>query len=109
MTTFTVRITAGARKDLRSIHDYILQNDSRERADYVVQNIFSVISTLKELPTRGVRPAELLALGNRIYRELFFKPYRILYTIREDTVYIALIADGRRDMYSLLANRLLQP
>jgi toxin ParE1/3/4 len=45
-------------------------------------------------------------MGNRSYRQLFFKPYRILYRIRANTVYIALIADGRRDMKSLLLRRL---
>ena len=107
MSTFAIKITAGARKDLHGIHAYISENDSRENAGCVVQNILRVIETLKELPARGVHPPELIALGNRKYRELFLKPYRILYTVREDVVYIALIADGRRDMHSLLANRLL--
>jgi toxin ParE1/3/4 len=48
----------------------------------------------------------LLAQGNRSYRQIFFKPYRILYRIRSNTVFIAVIADGRRDMASLLARRL---
>jgi toxin ParE1/3/4 len=107
--SFTVKLTAGAHRDLRSIHDYIDENDSRESADYVVRNILRTIESLKEMPTRGVHPAELLAFGNRNYRELFFKPYRILSTVRDSAVYVALIADGRRDMHSLLANRLLRP
>ena len=102
-------MTAGARKDLRGIHDYISTHDSRTNADYVAQSILRIILTLQELPMRGVHPPELLAIGNRNYRELFFKPYRILYRIHENTVYIALIADGRRDMHSLLSNRLLTP
>jgi toxin ParE1/3/4 len=105
---FSVSITAGARNDLRAIHSYIRENDSREKADYVAQSILRVIQTLQEMPTRGVHPAELLNLGNRSYRELFFKPYRILYKIRENTVFIMLIADGRRDMQSLLADRLVR-
>jgi toxin ParE1/3/4 len=51
----------------------------------------------------------LLRIGNRSYRQIFFKPYRILYRIRANNVYIAVIADGRRDMASLLARRLLRP
>jgi toxin ParE1/3/4 len=45
-------------------------------------------------------------MGNRSYRQIFFKPYRILYRIRANTVTVALIADGRRDMAALLARRL---
>jgi toxin ParE1/3/4 len=48
-------------------------------------------------------------MGDRRYRELFFKPYRIIYTVRANTVFIALIADGRREMNPLLPNRLLRP
>jgi toxin ParE1/3/4 len=108
VTAFAVRLTSGARKDLQSIHGYIAASDSRDKADYVAYNILHVIESLAELPLRGVIPKELAALGNRNYRELFFKPYRILYTVRENTVFIALIADGRRDMQSLLSNRLLR-
>jgi toxin ParE1/3/4 len=61
---------------------------------------------LQELPQRGAHPPELLAKGNRSYRQVFFKPYRILYRIRGNTVYIAVIADGRRNMASLLARRM---
>lgn len=43
----------------------------------------------------------------REYRETFFKPYRIVYHIDDARVFISLIADGRRDMRSLLARRLL--
>jgi toxin ParE1/3/4 len=34
-------------------------------------------------------------------------PYRIIYYLSDDRVIIVLIADGRRDMRSLLAQRLL--
>jgi toxin ParE1/3/4 len=101
-------VTSGARRDLRDIHGYVAASDSREKADYVAQSILRVIQTLEKLLLRGVFPKELAALGNRTYRELFFKPYRILYIVRENTVFIAHIADGRRDMHSLLSNRLLR-
>lgn len=104
--TFTIRFTTGAQKDLRSIHAYISKNDSLENADYVAREIVRMALTLREFPQRGAHPPELLALGNHSYRQLFFKPYRILYRIRAHTVYIAVIADGRRDMASLLMRRL---
>jgi len=63
---------------------------------------------LSEFHQRGVYPKELLALGIRDYREVFFKSYRIVYRIIENKVYIILIADGRRDMQALLQRRLLE-
>jgi toxin ParE1/3/4 len=47
-------------------------------------------------------------LGIREYREVFFKPYRLIYRIIGNKVYIMLIVDGRRDMQSLLQRRLLE-
>ncbi|MCY4584915.1 MAG: hypothetical protein OXB98_02640 [Bryobacterales bacterium] len=37
----------------------------------------------------------------------FFKPYRIIYRVREDDVHVLVIADGRRNMRVLLERRLL--
>jgi toxin ParE1/3/4 len=37
----------------------------------------------------------------------FLKPYRILYRVIGNKVYVLLIADGRRDVQTLLQRRLL--
>ena len=63
---------------------------------------------LSTFPERGSHPKELLALGVRDYRQIFFKPYRLIYRIVERRVYVFLIVDGRRDMQSLLARRLFE-
>jgi toxin ParE1/3/4 len=65
------------------------------------------VPNLAELTDRGSYPRELAALGIHDYREIFFKPYRIIYRISGRFVYIFLIADGRRDMQTLLQRRLL--
>jgi toxin ParE1/3/4 len=103
---FTVRFTIAAREDLRELHAYIAAHDSPENADYVAQEIVRAALRLRELPRRGVHPPELLRKGNRSYRQIFFKPYRILYRIRANTVFVAVIADGRRDLCSLFERRL---
>ena len=103
---FTVRFTKSARQDLRDLHAYFAASDSLKNADYVAQEIVRAVLTLRDLPDRGANPPELLALGNRSYRQIFFKPYRILYRIRAKTVFVAVIADGRRDMTPLLLRRL---
>jgi len=103
---FNVRFTVAARSDLREIHAYIAQNDSLENADYVVREIVRAALALREFPQRGAHPPEMLARGNRSYRQIFFKPYRILYRIRANTVFIAVVADGRRNMALLLGRRL---
>ena len=47
-------------------------------------------------------------MGIRDYREVVFKPYRIICRVIEETVYVLVIADGRRKMQSLLLRHLLQ-
>ena len=73
----------------------------------MLERIRAAVDALKRFPERGAHPAELLALGIREYRETFFKPYRAIYRVEGKQVIVYLIADGRRDMQSLLARRLL--
>ena len=106
---FEVLLTDDAARDLEDICDYIDRHDSPARADYVLERIEEAFQGLSEHPWRGNHPRELLDLGIRDYREVFFKPYGIVYRVTEDTVYVLVIVDGRRDMQSLLQRRLLQP
>jgi toxin ParE1/3/4 len=104
---FKVLLTKGALRDLEELYDYIAFHDTPQKADYVLDKIEKTFSNLSELPERGAYPKELLALGIRAYREIFFKPYRIIYRIMKKKVFVLLIVDGRRDMQSLLQRRLL--
>ena len=47
------------------------------------------------------------SVGIQDYRQVFFKPYRLIYRLHGKQVVVYLIADGRRDMPALLARRLL--
>ena len=105
---FAVLLTKDAARDLNELYDYIAVHDSLRKADYGLEQIEKTFSTLSEFPERGVHPKELLKLGIREYREIFFKPYRIIYRVMDKNVYVLLIVDGRRDMQSLLQRRLLE-
>jgi toxin ParE1/3/4 len=74
----------------------------------VLAKIEKTFNSLSESQERGAYPKELLALGIRDYREIFFKPYRVIYRVMGDIVYVFLIVDGRRDMQALLQRRLLE-
>lgn len=104
---YRVLLTQDAVNDLEELDTWIATNDSPERADYVLDRISEVFQKLTELPERGTYPKELSALGIREFREVFFKPYRIIYRVERRSIYIYLIADGRRDMQTLLSRRLL--
>jgi toxin ParE1/3/4 len=104
---FEVSLTEDAARDLEEIFDYIAEHDDPSRAGHVLDRIEEVMERLATFPERGSHPKELLALGIRDYRQTFFKPYRVIYRVVEQRVYIYLVADGRRDMQTLLARRLL--
>ncbi|ENO76190.1 type II toxin-antitoxin system RelE/ParE family toxin [Thauera sp. 63] len=107
-STFEVLLTEGAEQDLESIYDYIAQFDCAASADYVLDQLGSVIESLATFPERGSYPKELLALGITEYRQTSFKPYRVIYRVIARQVMIYVIADGRRDMQTVLARRLLR-
>lgn len=103
-----VQLTRDAVRDLEEICDYIDRRSSPDRAQYVQAEIEKVFQSLSSHPRRASFPDELIDIGIREYREVLFKPYRIIYRAIEDTVYVLLIADGRRDMQILLRQRLLR-
>lgn len=107
MRRYSVVVDPGAEQDLDDIASYIADHDSVPRAIAVAEKIRQSIYRLATLPHRAPHPKELLEVGNRDFREVHFKPYRILYRVVAQKVVVVLIADGRRDMRTLLARRLL--
>jgi toxin ParE1/3/4 len=107
VTRFEVLLTEDAGSDLEELYDYIAGHDAPAKAENVLERIAEVIETPATFPERGSHPKELLALGIRDYRQTFFKPYRVIYRVFGERVYVYLIADGRRDMQALLQRRLL--
>jgi toxin ParE1/3/4 len=105
---YAVFLTADAAGDLEELHDYVLLHDAPGKAEHLLKRIEKTFGSLSEYPERGVYAKELLALGIREYREIFLKPYRVIYQVIGDAVYVLLIADGRRDMQTLLQRRLLK-
>ncbi|MBU3720831.1 MAG: type II toxin-antitoxin system RelE/ParE family toxin [Burkholderiaceae bacterium] len=104
---FEVLLTQGAEQDFEAIHDYICEFDCVASANYVLDAVMGIVESLSRFPERGSYPKELVGLGMKEYRQAFFKPYRVIYRITGTKVIIYLIADGRRDMQTVLARRLL--
>ncbi len=104
---YEVLLTQGAEQDLESIHGHIAEFDSLTRADHVLDELMKVVQGLAQFPERGSYPKELIALGIKEYRQTAFKPYRVIYRAVDNQVVIYLIVEGRRDMQSVLARRLL--
>jgi len=133
--SYKVLLTHSAERDLEAIYDYIAENDTQANANYVLDKLAGkpaslsptlsrtrareqtnrcanftlseVAESLAAFPERGSYPKELLALGIREYRQAHFKPYRLIYRVSGKQVIVYIIADGRRDMQTLLTRRML--
>jgi toxin ParE1/3/4 len=105
--SYEVSLTKDAERDLEEIYFYIAEHDSRARADHVLERLVQATDALRTTPSRGSFVNELRSLGISEYRQVFFKPYRLIYRVHAEQVVIYVVADGRRDVGSLLARRLL--
>jgi toxin ParE1/3/4 len=107
MADFEVRLTRGAEIDLEALYGYVKDNRSAEQADALLDRLLVGIETLETFPLRGSVPTELDALGIKEFRQILVEPYRLIYRFIGKTVFVMVIADGRRDMQALLERRLL--
>lgn len=100
-------LTDDASADLEAIYEYIAMHDGEINALRLLEQFEKLIVSLSDFSERGIYPKELSALGIREYRQLNFKPYRMVYRVVGKTVYVYMVVDGRRDMKALLSARLL--
>jgi len=101
-----VYVTDAAARDLDDICHYIETHDSAEAADYVHGKIKEAVLSLGTAPLRGRVVPELERLGVLDFREVFFKPYRVLYFAADRNVYVYAIFDGRRDLDAVFQKRI---
>jgi toxin ParE1/3/4 len=66
------------------------------------------LPVFSDLPARGHVSPELLELGISEYRELHYKPYRIICRLMGTRVIACCVADGRHDRQSLLLRWLMR-
>ncbi len=105
---FSVHLIEDAEDDLFDICRYVAEEDSPKKAEKLINGIEEICSNLEELPERGHLPPELERIGIFSYREVHFKPYRIIYQIMDKDIFIHCILDGRRDMEEILQHRMLR-
>jgi toxin ParE1/3/4 len=105
---YQVRLTDEAEHDLVDLFEYIARKDSVDNAWYVLEQLDTLILSLDLQPVRGHYPPELVERGVKDYREVHFKPYRVIYEVIGNHVVILGCFDGRRDMQLLLERRLLR-
>jgi len=105
---YKVIIDPQARLDLKEILIYVAANDSIKSANQLLDALEETCFKLEKFPERGHVPPELRPTGIKRYLEIHYKPYRIIYEIEKNIIYIHCVIDGRRNIQEILSNRFLR-
>jgi addiction module RelE/StbE family toxin len=100
-----VRWSETSKRDLLAIVYYIA-DASPKRAYTVFNEIKERALTLRAFPDRRRIVPELLEQGLIQYRELIIAPWRVIYRVLEDKVYVLSVLDSRQNVEDLLLKRL---
>jgi toxin ParE1/3/4 len=104
-----VLLTPEAENDLVDIHGFVTRHDSPLKTGRLLDRLEATCQSLAHHPLRGHLPPELNRAGVGRFREIHFKPYRIVYEVAGNKVMIHAVIDGRRDARDALERRLLRP
>jgi len=107
-TEYKIEFTGWAESDLDDIVTYIAENDDVSRAVKFYYKIKQKIFSLNVLAERGRIVPELKQINVRDYQEIIYNPYRIIYTVKDTTVFIIAIFDGRREIEDIIFRRIAE-
>lgn len=102
---YAVEFTQWAEADLDDIVTYIAENDNVQDAVKVYVKLKEKISALDTMADRGRIVPELKRIKVLEYKEVIHNPYRIIYKIENQVVYIVAIFDGRREIDDIIYRR----
>ncbi len=105
---YQVLVLPKAEEDLKEIYSYLINKFSKKEWHDAYKKIKHSILQLSSFPESGALFSEVQQLSLTQYRQVIAGMNRIIYEIRNNTVYIHIICDSRREMKTLLAKRLLQ-
>jgi len=104
---FKVHWAEVAEEDLKDIILYIAE-DSLRNARSIFEKLKKQASDLSHFPERGRIVPELQDQGIFLYRELISTPWRIIYRISDNNVYVLAVIDSRQNSEDILLKRLVR-
>ena len=105
MNAGAVLWTDTAIEDLGAIVDHIAADDVAA-ALAVLDRLQARAATLATLAARGRIVPELREIGITHYRELIERPWRLLYRMDAASVFVVAVLDSRRELDTVLLERL---
>lgn len=103
-----VFVLDSAQVDLTDLRSYIVKEFSRDTWLKTFAKIKTSIRNLAKHPRLGGVPPELVTLHLTQYRQILSGQNRIIYEVRTEAIYIHMVVDARRDIKTLLMQRLLR-
>jgi toxin ParE1/3/4 len=104
---FSVSLSPFAIEDLHAAVAYLRGVGATDQARTLIDDFSERVATLETFPRRGNIPKELEGIDAGEVRQLLLLPYRIFYEIIDSEVVVMMLADGRRNLPALLAQRLI--
>ena len=108
MKSYKIYIIEEAENDLVDIYNYISIHDSNRKAEQVIDKLEKACLLLETFPHRGRIVPELKKIHITTFFEIIHKPFRIIYQVIDNRIYIHAVLDSRRDLDELLYNRLIR-
>ena len=107
MKNYEVMWTSTAKNDLYEIIEYIAQDS----VDIAIQKLEEIRESAEQLvlfPGKGRTIPELLKHNITKYHELIIPPWRLMYKVEINIVYLMAVIDGRRNIEDVLLQRQLR-
>ncbi|MBN2738905.1 MAG: type II toxin-antitoxin system RelE/ParE family toxin [Spirochaetales bacterium] len=107
MNKYKVIWTRTSKNDLERIIGYIAERDSIAAASKIYKKIKAGALNIENYPKKGKIVPELSKHNIISYHEHIIPPWRIIYRIENQIVYILAIIDGRRNIEDILMDRFM--
>ncbi|WP_246025040.1 type II toxin-antitoxin system RelE/ParE family toxin [Paraburkholderia dinghuensis] len=102
------RILPTARIGLDELRSYVVHSFGWEAWRQTSTQIQDTIAHIRQFPESGHVPVELEGFGDDRYRQALSGKNRIIYQLRNETIFIHLVIDARRDLQALLQRIVLR-
>lgn len=106
--SYKIVFLASAEQDMKELKSYVTKNFSPDTWQDTYSRLKDSIRNLKTFPFVGSIPEELERLNLTQYRQVISGMNRVIYEVRQEIIYIHIVADTRKDMKTLLTQRLLR-